>query len=90
MLFAVFCDDKRGSIEVRKANRDAHLDYIRSTGVVAQAGALLDAEGLMCGSLLILDVPDLTAAEAWAGGDPYAKAGLFERVEVRAWNRVVG
>ena len=38
MLFAVFCDDKRGSIEVRKANRDAHLDYIRSTGVVAQAG----------------------------------------------------
>lgn len=90
MLFAVICDDKRGAIEVRKANRDAHLDYIRSSGVVAQAGPLLDAEGLMCGSLLILDVADATVAEAWAEGDPYARAGLFERVEVRAWNRVIG
>ncbi len=90
MLFAVICFDKRGSIEVRRANRDAHLDYIRSSGVVTQAGPLLDAEGLMCGSLLILDVPDTTAAEAWAEGDPYGRAGLFEQVEVRAWNRVIG
>jgi uncharacterized protein YciI len=46
---------------------------------------LSTAEGVMRGSLLILDVPDRTAAEGWAAGDPYAKAGLFGRVEIRAW-----
>lgn len=90
MLFALICDDKPGALEIRKATRDAHLDYIRSTGVVAQAGPFLDDEGVMCGSLLILDVPDRTAAEGWAAGDPYARAGLFGRVEIRAWNRVIG
>jgi uncharacterized protein YciI len=90
MLFAVICDDRPGAIEVRKANRTAHLEYIEATGVVEQAGAFLDQGGAMCGSLLILDVADRAAAEAWASRDPYALAGLFERVEIRAWNRVVG
>jgi uncharacterized protein YciI len=44
----------------------------------------------MCGSLLILDVADRAAAEAWADGDPYAKAGLFETVEIHAWKQVIG
>lgn len=90
MFFAVICDDKPGALEVRKANRAAHLDYIAATGVVAQAGPLLDEEAVMRGSLLVLDVPDRGAAEAWAADDPYARAGLFERVEIRAWNRVIG
>ena len=44
----------------------------------------------MVGSLVVLDVPDRAAAEAWAANDPYARAGLFERVQVRPWNRVIG
>jgi uncharacterized protein YciI len=44
----------------------------------------------MAGSLVILDVADRAAAEAWAAGDPYAKAGLFAQVAIRPWNRVVG
>jgi uncharacterized protein len=90
MLYALICDDRPGGLELRKANRAAHLDYIRATGVVAQAGPFLDAEGAMVGSLVILDVPDRAAAEAWAAGDPYAVAGLFAKVEIRAWNRVIG
>ncbi len=90
MLFAVICDDKPGALEIRKANRAAHLDYIKQTGVVTQAGPFLDAEGAMCGSLLILDVSDIEAARAWAAADPYALAGLFAQVSVRAWNRVIG
>lgn len=90
MLYAVICDDKPGGLELRKANRAAHLDYLKATGVVAQAGPFLDAEGAMVGSLLILDVPDLEAARAWAAGDPYAAAGLFAKVEIRPWNRVIG
>lgn len=38
MLVAVICTDKPGAIETRKANREAHLAYIKDTGVVAQAG----------------------------------------------------
>ena len=44
----------------------------------------------MCGSLVILDVADMAAAEAWAAGDPYAKAGLFSDVELTAWKKVIG
>ncbi len=90
MLYALICDDKPGGLDIRKATREAHLDYIRTTGVVAQAGPLLDAAGEMAGSLVILDVPDLAAAEAWAANDPYAAAGLFERVAIRPWKKVIG
>lgn len=89
MRVAVICTDKAGAIEIRKANRDAHLAYIKSSGVVEQAGPFLDADGQMSGSLLILDVADMTAAEDWAAGDPYAKAGLFQVVRLEIWNKVI-
>ncbi|TCP40320.1 YciI family protein [Rhodovulum marinum] len=89
-LFALICRDKPGHLETRKANRDAHLAYIADTGVVAQAGPFLDAEGQMCGSLVILDVADRAAAETWAAGDPYAGAGLFDSVAIEEWKRVIG
>jgi uncharacterized protein YciI len=51
---------------------------------------LLDSAEQMIGSLVILDVADMAAAEAWAANDPYAKAGLFEDVQLIHWNRVIG
>ena len=90
MLVALTARDKPGHLSVRKANRDAHLAYVEETGVVAQAGPLLDSDGEMCGSLVILDVPDMAAAEAWAAGDPYARAGLFETVSLDTWKKVIG
>ncbi|MCK0140117.1 YciI family protein [Aliiroseovarius sp. F47248L] len=90
MLIALICTDKPGAIDIRKANRDAHLAYIKDTGVVAQAGPFLDADGVMCGSLVILDVAGRDAAQTWADGDPYAKAGLFSDVRIEQWNKVIG
>lgn len=91
MFYALMCIDKPGALDVRKANRDAHVAYLKASGsTVAQAGPFLDAAGDMCGSLVVLDVSDMAAAEAWAANDPYAHADLFERVEIRAWNRVIG
>jgi uncharacterized protein YciI len=90
MRVALICSDKPGHLEVRKANREAHLAYLKETGVVEMAGPFLDAEGGMNGSLLVLDVVDLQAAKDWAAGDPYAKAGLFDRVEIREWKKVIG
>lgn len=89
MRVAVICTDKPGHIDVRKANREAHLNYIKETGIVEQAGPLLDSDGVMAGSLLILEVDDMTAAENWAEDDPYAKADLFSDVRLEIWNKVI-
>ncbi|WP_147126517.1 YciI family protein [Shimia ponticola] len=90
MLIALMAHDKPGALEVRMDNRAAHLAYIEETGIVQQAGPLLDGEGQMCGSLIILDAKDIAAAEDWAANDPYARAGLFDRVTIIEWKRVIG
>ncbi|WP_298937888.1 YciI family protein [uncultured Ruegeria sp.] len=89
MLIALIARDKAGALQTRLDNRSAHLAYIEETGVVAQAGPLLDGDA-MIGSLIVLDVDDLAAAQLWADNDPYAKAGLFDSVELIAWKKVVG
>ena len=90
MLIALIAHDKPGALALRMENRQAHLAYIEATGVVAQAGPLLDAQGQMAGSLVVLDVPDMAAAQRWAANDPYAQAGLFADVQLHAWKRVIG
>ena len=75
----------RGHID----NREAHLAYLKETGVVSQAGPLLDEAGGMIGSLVVLDVADMAAARDWAANDPYAKAGLFASVDLIAWKKVI-
>jgi len=88
-LFALICTDKADHLHVRTANRDAHLAYLRASGLVSQAGPFLDADNAMCGSLVVLDVPDRAAAEDWAAGDPFALAGLFAKVRIEAWRKVI-
>lgn len=90
MRFALMTRDKPDHLQTRKDNRDAHLAYIKSTGVVEMAGPLLDDAGEMCGSLIILDVADMNAAQSWANNDPYAQAGLFQTTTLTAWNKVIG
>ena len=90
MLIALMTKDKSGALQTRVDNRDAHLAYIADTGIVAMAGPFLDADGQMCGSLIVLDVDDMTAAQTWADNDPYKKAGLFQSVELSAWKKVIG
>ena len=90
MRFALITHDKPGALQIRMDTRTAHLDYIASTGVVEIAGPFLDDAGQMCGSLIILELPDLAAAQAWANNDPYAKAGLFATVTLNAWKKVIG
>lgn len=90
MLVALFAKDKPGHLQVRKDNREKHVAYLKSGTTVQQAGPLLDDAGEMCGSLVILDVEDMAAAQAWVDGDPYGHAGLFESLELVPWNRVIG
>jgi uncharacterized protein YciI len=90
MRVALMAHDKPGALPVRTANRQAHLDYIATTGVVEMAGPLLDSDGGMCGSLVILNVDSMQAARDWAEADPYARAGLFASTTLVEWKKVIG
>ncbi len=90
MLVCLMAHDKPESLNVRMENRPAHVDYLKSTDHVHLAGPLIDTAGGMCGSMIVLDVPDMATAEAWAENDPYAKAGLFESVTLTEWKKVIG
>ena len=91
MAYILHCLDKPGSLEVRKATRDRHLDYLKSAPVgVLLGGPLLGTDGAPIGSLLVIDAADEAEAKRFAEADPYAKAGLFQSVEIQAFNPVVG
>lgn len=91
--FAIICFDKPDSLELRMATRPTHLVYLQGqldAGVLLMAGPLLDADDKPTGSLLLVEAADRAGAEAFAAGDPYAKAGLFAATEIRPWRRVFG
>jgi len=91
MLFAVISLDRPGAFETRKATRDAHLAWLKGLdSKVKLGGPFLDPnQEIMTGSLLIIEAEDEAAAKALAAEDPYAKAGLFQSVEIRPWRWVV-
>ena len=90
MRIALVTYDKPNHLHIRMENREAHLAYIEKTGVVEMAGPFLDTGEKMCGSLIILDVNDMAAAESWAENDPYNRAGLFENSTLKIWKKVIG
>lgn len=90
MLFVVRCVDKKNHLPVRQENRPAHVEYLKSfASQLFAAGPLLDDDGNMCGSVVIIDMADKASAQIFAAGDPYAKAGLFDQVTIDRWNKVL-
>ena len=89
-MYAIICTDKDGALEIRKANREAHLAYAAETPVVYLGPFLDDVSGAMKGSLVVLDVDTRAEAEAWAANDPYAKAGLFQKARIERFKKVIG
>lgn len=75
----------------RAATRPAHLAYVAEFGdQVILAGPLLAHDGdTVIGSMLVTDQPDYGAAEQFARNDPYAKAGLFQSMEISAFRKVL-
>ncbi len=90
MRVVLVAKDKAGALQTRLDNRADHVEYLKANSIVEMAGPLLDEAGEMCGSMIVLNVEDMAAADAFAAGDPYGKAGLFESVELTAWNKVIG
>jgi uncharacterized protein YciI len=53
-------------------------------------GPILDDNGDMAGSIIILDVADIEEARAFTQNDPYSKAGLFGSVDVLPFKATLG
>ena len=84
MLFHIRCKDKPGQMNMRASTRSAHLNYINSFGdLVLFAGPTSTDDGeTITGSVFIIELESMSAAEDFAKGDPYRKMGLFETVEI--------
>lgn len=92
MNFALICIDRPGALQLRLDNRPAHLEYLNGgggAGSVVFAGPFLE-NGQPVGSLVVIEAADRAAAEAFAANDPYALAGVFDRVDIREWRKVIG
>lgn len=90
-LFALFCVDKPQSLALRLATREAHLAYAGGfRDQMKLGGPLLDDNGEMAGSMMIVDMADRAAAEAFSAGDPYTQAGLWARVDIKAFKASLG
>lgn len=98
MLYAIISEDVAGSLAKRKLARPDHLARLEE---LKQQGRLLVAgphpsidcedpgEAGFSGSLVIAEFESLDAAQHWADADPYRSAGVYARVVVKPFKRVL-
>ena len=92
-MIAVMAHDAPGDAPAaaRQALLFAHLAHVESVlDRILVAGPLLDAEGKVAGSLLVLDVADVAAARALMDRDPYSQGGIWDRVDYQIFKGVAG
>ncbi len=90
-LFVLACHDKEHGLETRMGARPDHLAWVQANlAPIKVAGPMLDDDGKMAGSLFIIEAPDKAAAQAFNAQDPYTKAGLWGRVDIREFRASFG
>ena len=89
-LFILACVDRGDAPGLRDATRADHLAYVPGFATMIRlAGPILSSDGAMTGSLYVMQAKDRAAVEAFSVNDPYAKAGLFQQVEIWPWQVTV-
>lgn len=98
MFYLILGEDVPESLARRKLLRPAHLarlEQLRAEGRLLLAGPLpaIDAEDPgaagFTGSAIVAEFDSLAAAEAWAQADPYVAEGVYARVQVRPFKKVL-
>ena len=89
MLYIIYQEDRPDGASVRAAQREAHFAYLeKHKDVIVLGGALLAEDGATrTGSVLVINVPDRAAAEAFSRDEPFRKAGLFSSVRISRMRR---
>ncbi|MGD8327204.1 MAG: YciI family protein [Sphingomonadales bacterium] len=92
MIFSAYCLDGVKGPQIRASDvRTQHLAHLEEAGDMLKfAGPLLNADCVPIGSLLMFEAENAKAAWAFLDKDPYSKAGLFERIDLRAVKAVKG
>jgi hypothetical protein len=98
MLYVINGEDVPDSLEKRMTVRSEHLKRIQA---LQEAGRLILAGPYpaidsqdpgpagFSGSLIVAEFESLDAAQAWANNDPYVSAGVYQRVIVRPFKKVL-
>lgn len=98
MYYAILAEDVENSLARRLEARPDHLARLHT---LADAGRLLVAgphpaldtedpgDAGFTGSLVIAEFDSLEDATAWADADPYVDAGVYSRVVVKPYKRVL-
>ncbi len=98
MLYAIVGEDRPGMLAQRLAARPAHvarLHGLQADGHLILAGPFpaIDSPDPgpagFSGSLIVAEFESLVAAQAWADADPYVAAGVYEKVTVRPFKKVL-
>lgn len=98
MWYAIEGFDGADVLSTRLAARPEHLARLvalRDAGRLLLAGPCpaIDAEDPgpagFSGSIVIAEFGSLEAARAWADADPYVAAGVYARVDVRPFRKVL-
>ncbi len=98
LYYAIVGEDVPDSLPLRQAARPAHLarlQALQDEGRLLLAGPFpaIDSPDPgpagFSGSLIVAAFDNLEAARAWADADPYVQAGVYARVSVRPFKKVL-
>ena len=90
MQFIITAHDGENMLEKRMAVRPRHLEGMARLGEhIVLAGGLLDDEGKMKGSVLILDLEDRAALDDYLKNEPYVVEHVWEKIEIETVNVVI-
>jgi len=98
MFYAIIGEDLPGTLDQRMAARPAHVERLQALqgeGQLLLAGPCpaIDSPDPgpagFSGSLIVAEFASLDAARAWADADPYVAAGVYEKVTVKPFKKVL-
>jgi len=98
MLYLIYGEDSPDSLALRAVNRPAHLARIRelqNQGRLLLAGPCPAIDSAdpgpagFTGSLIVAEFASLKAAQEWAEADPYLIAGIYAKVTVKPFKKVL-
>ena len=90
MQFIVKAYDGDGMLDKRMEVRPRHMEGMKALGKQAIcAGGLLDDEGRMKGSALVMEFESRAALDEYLKNEPYVVEGVWQMAEVETMNVVL-
>ncbi|MGJ0514215.1 MAG: YciI family protein [Methylomicrobium sp.] len=98
MLYAIISEDVENSLDKRLTVRPKHLQRLQAlqeAGRLVLAGPhpAIDSENPgdagFTGSLVVAEFASLDEAQKWADSDPYIEAGVYVKVTVKPFKKVL-